>query len=145
MFAKLELKPEELTRVQKTRPAKTIILKDDPAKGQTRWRLCLIPGALLACVVAALLLMLFFGLPGVMATVPVAAILWIPCTKLIFNRVRPFVTVSDLLTGRTIHCKSLDELYDKEQELSENVKQHMGYLEGMDSLGATRKINLNSE
>jgi hypothetical protein len=115
------------------------------AKAQTRWRLCLIPGGLLACFVAALLLRLFFGLAYVPFFLPVAAILWIPVTKVIFNQVRNFVTLADLITGRTIHCKSLDELYAKEQELSENVKQHMNYLEGMSSLGSTRKINLNPE
>jgi len=145
LFAKLELTPEELAHVRKTKPEKTIILKDDPRKGQTSWRLCMIPGAILAMVVAAVLLVLFFGLPYVMATVPVAAILWLPCTKLIYNQFRQFVTVGDLITGRTIHCKSLDELYAKEQELSENVKQHMNYLAEMSSLGNTQRIKLNPE
>ena len=144
LCAKLELKPEELAHVRKTNPSKTIILKDDPAKGQTSWRWCLIPGAIMASIIA-----LFFGYitsPYILILwLPIAAILWVPCTKVIYNQFRKFVTVGDLLTGRTIHCKSLDELYAKEQELSENVKQHMNYLEGMSSFGTTRKINLNQE
>jgi hypothetical protein len=32
LFAKLELKPEELAHVRKTKPDKVLILKDDPGK-----------------------------------------------------------------------------------------------------------------
>ena len=144
LFAKLELKPEELAHVRKTKPEKVLILKDDPAKAQTRWRLCLIPGAIAASIIA--LVFGYITTPWIMVFwLPIAAIIWIPVTKVIFNQVRNFVTLGDLITGRTIHCKSLDELYAKEQELSENVKQHMNYLEGMSSLGSTQRINLNPE
>ena len=142
LFAKLELKPEELSHIRKTRPEKVIIMKDDPAKGHSRWRWCMIPGAITALIVT-LLLGLIFGPTFQIFTLPVAAILWLPCTKLIFNQVRPFVTVADLITGRTIRCKSLDDLYEKEAEIEQNIRKHCNDLEGMRRLGEQRQIKLN--
>jgi|RhiMetStandDraft_4_1073278.scaffolds.fasta_scaffold111117_2 hypothetical protein len=145
LFAKLELQPEEMTLLRKASPQKVIVLEDDPAKAQTRWRLCLIPGALLACIVAAVLLSVLFGLPYVMATAPVAAILWIPCTKLIFNQFRPYVSVADLITGRTIHCKSLDELLVKEEDIREKSRRYVSNLSAYHSLGDVQQIKFNPE
>jgi hypothetical protein len=141
LFAKLELQPEEEARLRKASPEKVIIMKDDPAKGNSRWRWCLIPGAI-AALIFTLLLGLLFGPTFQIFTIPLAAILWLPATKIIFNQVRPFVTVADLLTGRTIHCKNLDELYEKEHEIGENTRKYTQGLEAMHSLGNERRINL---
>jgi hypothetical protein len=144
LFAKLDLKAQELSHIRKTRPEKIVIMDDDPAKARSRWRWCLIPGAIAAIIVTAILgllfskYILFFWLP-------ISAILWMPCTKLIFNQVRPFVTVADLITGRTIRCKSLDDLYAKEGEIRQKVQQHMNALADMDSLGSVQRIPLKPE
>ena len=53
LFAKLDLKPEELSHIRKTRPEKVVIMEEDPAKVRSRWRWCLIPGAISAISVGA--------------------------------------------------------------------------------------------
>ena len=74
---------------------------------------------------------------------PVMIIALFAFRRLLFNQVSGDVTVAHLLTGRTIHCKSLDELYAKENEITQKIKDHCEYLEGMDSLGrACRRILL---
>src|SRR4030095_10305555 len=140
LFAKLDLKQEELSHIRKTRPEKVVIMDDDPAKARSRWRWCLIPGAISA-IIAAFLLGSIFGAYVLILWLPIAAILWFPFTKLIFNQVRPFVTVADLITGRTIRCKSLDDLYAKEGEIRQKVQQHMNVLQDMDSLGSVQRIH----
>jgi hypothetical protein len=144
LFAKLELKQEELSHIRKTKPEKVIIMEDEPGKARSRWRLCLIPGAI-AAIIVTVLLGLLFGTYVLFFWLPISAILWFPCTKLIFNQVRPFVTVADLITGRTIRCKSLNDLYEKEGEISEKIRRHCGGLEQMRGLGSEQRINLNPE
>ncbi len=46
----------------------------------------------------------------------VALFSWLPFRRLLFTQVSGNVTVGDIITGRTIHCKSLDELLVKEDE-----------------------------
>jgi hypothetical protein len=145
LFAKLELEPQELAHVKKTRPERVVIMEDESRKSQFRWRLCLIPGAILSVIVSALLLLIVFGLAAVPFSIVLGAVLWFPCTKLIFNQVRPFVTVADLITGRTVHCKSLDDLYAKENEIRDKIQKHMGALKDMDSLGSVQRIPLKPE
>jgi hypothetical protein len=53
------------------------------------------------------------------------------------------VTVADILTGRTIHCKSLDELYVKENEIKDKISKYCNYIEGMASLGNEQRIDLS--
>jgi hypothetical protein len=74
---------------------------------------------------------------------PVLIIALFAFRKLLFNQVTGNVTVAHLLTGRTIHCKSLADLYAKENEIKEKIKQHCEYLEGMESLGNEQRINLS--
>jgi hypothetical protein len=74
---------------------------------------------------------------------PVAVVGWFVMTKLFFNQVRPFVTVADIITGRTIRCKSTDELYVKENEIKEKIQNYCNYLEGMHSLGNEQRIDLS--
>ena len=73
---------------------------------------------------------------------PVLIIALFAFRRLLFNQVSGDVTVAHLLTGRTIHCKSLDELYSKENEITQKIKDHCEYLEGMDSLGNEQRIDL---
>jgi hypothetical protein len=139
LFAKLELTPEELSRIRKANPEKTLIVEDDPRKAQLRWRLCLIPGGIAAFILGVIA---FYAIHPLMF-LPVAVIGWFAMTKLFFNQVRPFITVSDIITGRTIHCKSTDELYVKENEIKEKIQNYCNYLEGMHSLGNEQRIDLS--
>jgi len=50
LFAKLELDPQEFAHVRKTRPERVVIMEDDPQKNKSRWRWCLIPGAIAAII-----------------------------------------------------------------------------------------------
>jgi hypothetical protein len=141
LFAKLELTPDELARMRKAQPDKYILWKDDGRQSQMRWRLCLIPGvigAIILGMIAGAMISMFIGLP-------VMLIAWFPLTKLFFNRVRPFVTVADLITGRTIPSKTLDEMYMKEHDISEKVKSYCNNLEGMHALGNEQRISLKPE
>ena len=97
LFAKLELKPEELARVRKAQPEKTLLWQDEGSKSQSRWRLCLIPGGIAALLFHPIL------------ALPVMVIAWFPLTKLFFNQVRPAITVADIITGRTIHCNRMSK------------------------------------
>ena len=141
LFMKLDLQPEELALVRKAQPEKNLLWKDDGRQSQSRWRLCLIPGAIasiaLGCFAFAFISP-FLGLP-------LMVIAWIPLTKLFFNQVRPAVTVADLITGRTIHCKTLDEMYMKEHEIKEKIGNYCSNLETMHALGNEQRINLNPE
>jgi hypothetical protein len=144
LFAKLELDSQELTHVKKTRPERVWVMEDDPDKVKSRWRLCLIPGAIAASIIS--LLIGYITSPYILVLwLPIAAILWFPVTKIIYNQVRPYVTLADLITGRTLHCKSLDDLYLKENHIKDNVQKHMGSLKDMDSLGNVQRIPLNPE
>lgn len=143
LFAKLELNPEEEAHIRKAQPEKTFVCEGDERTSKTRWRLCLIPGAILALIVTFLLPFIhpLFSIFGII----VGAILWIPFTKLIFNQVRPGVTVADLITGRTIRCKTIDELYMKEHEINKKTKEYCTGLEYMRGLGNEQSIKLSPE
>jgi len=143
LFAKLELEPDEEARIRRAQPGKAFVWEGEHGKAKFRWRLCLIPGGILALIFAGLI-----GLLGTVLsvlTLPIAAIIWIPITKLLYNLVRPEITIEDLMAGRTIHCKSLDELYIKEHTIEEKAKDFCKGIEHMHSLGEQRKINLNPE
>jgi hypothetical protein len=141
LFAKLELEPDELSRIRKAQPDKYLLWKDDGRQSQMRWRLCLIPGfigaIILGCIAAATI--------GMAIGLPVMLIAWFPLTKFFFNKVRPAVTIADLITGRTIHSKTLDEMYTKEHDITEKVKIYCNNLEGMHALGNEQRISLKPE
>jgi hypothetical protein len=48
-------------------------------------------------------------------------ITWFALRRFLFNQVSGNVTVGDIITGRTIHCKSLDELLVKEEDIREKI------------------------
>lgn len=137
LFAKLDLKPEEAALIRKATPEKAFLWQPDPVSVQQQWRRCLIPGGVLAFIaglIAAIIHPILFVL--------VAGIAWIPLTKLIFNQRREGITVSDLMTGRTIHCKSLDELLVKENDIREKAKNYCQNIIGAYSLGNEQRIDL---
>jgi hypothetical protein len=117
LFAKLELTQEELSRIRKAKPEKTQIIEDEYGRNNLRWRLMLIPAGIAALIAAAIAATVIHPILGL----PVALFTWLPFRKLFFNQVTGNVTVADILTGRTIHCKSLDELYVKENEIKEKI------------------------
>jgi hypothetical protein len=141
LFAKLELKPEEAAVIRKATPEKTFLWQPDRASGQRQWRRCLIPGGFLAFIAGILAAVIFHPI----LFFPVAAIAWIPLTKLVFNQRREGITVSDLLTGRTIHCKSLDELLVKENDIREKAKKYCQNIVGAYSLGNEQHIDLGRD
>ena len=139
LFAKLELNPEELALIRKATPNKTYIVEDEYGKNNFRWMLMLIPSgiaALIAGFIAAYFISLFLGLPVVIIT-------WIAVRRFLFNQVSGNVTVGDIITGRTIHCNSLDELLVKERDIREKVIRYCKNLEAMNSLGEVQRIDLN--
>ena len=66
---------------------------------------------------------------------PVMIIALFGLRKMFFNQVTGNVTVANILTGRTIHCKSLDELYVKENEIKEKIANFCNYIPTTLTLG----------
>jgi hypothetical protein len=139
LFAKLEAKPEEIARIRKAKPDKTIIVEDEFGRNNFKWRLMLIPAGILALIAAAICAVVIHPILGL----PVALFTWLPFRKLLFNQSTGNVTVADILTGRTIHCKSIDELYAKENDIKEKISKYCQYMAGMSSLGAEQRIDLS--
>lgn len=147
LFAKLELNQEELARFRKAKPDKTKIIEDEYGRNSFRWILMLIPAgiaaALVGCIVSFVVFQIVGSTAAVLAGVLVAAFTWLPFRRLLFTQVSGNVTVGDIITGRTIHCKSLDELLIKEEEIREKIKRYCNNLEALHSLGNEQRINLN--
>lgn len=123
LFAKLELDPEEQTLIKRTQPGKTYLWVPDARSAQSEWRISLIPGAFLAIIVGFVIGAFFVGIKDAQyLAVPIGFLVWIPCTKLVFNQRRQGITVSDLITGRTIHSKSFEEMLRKEEAIRESLR-----------------------
>jgi hypothetical protein len=118
---------------------KTIIVEDEFGRNNFKWHLMLIPAGFLALIAGALC----WALIHPILFLPVALFTWLPFRKLLFNQTTGNVTVENLLTGRTIHCKSLDELYAKENDIKEKIGNYCNYIEGMASLGNEQRIDLS--
>lgn len=139
LFAKLELNPDELALIRKATPNKTYIVEDDYGKNNFRWRLMLIPAAIVGLIIGICTMMfinVFLGLP-------VAIITCIALQRFFFNQVSGNVTVGDLITGRTIHCKSYDELLVKEENIREKITRYCKNLEALHSFGNEQRIKLD--
>ena len=138
LFAKLELNPEELARIRKTRPGKAVLFEDEHKKNSFKWKLMLLPAGfaalILACIVAYVIHPILF--------IPVGLFSWLPLRKLLFNQTTGNVTIADIVTGRTIHCKSLDELLVKERDIREKTTRYCQNLEALHSYGNEQRIDL---
>jgi hypothetical protein len=139
LFAKLELKPEELNHISKTKPDKAVIVEDEHGRNSAKWRLMLIPAGIGALIIGALASFVIHPI----VFLPVAIIALFVLRKMFFNQLTGNVTVANIITGRTIHCKNLDELYLKENEIKEKISQYCQYMEGMSSLGNEQRIDLS--
>ena len=91
---------------------------------------------LIAGLIAAYFISLFLGLPVIIIT-------WFALRRFLFKQVSGNVTVGDIITGRTIHCKSLDELLVKEEDIRKKIIRYCKNLEAMQSLGDVQRIDLN--
>jgi hypothetical protein len=120
LFAKLELTAEEEVIIQKTDPANTLIMEGDTANAGQLWFWSVIMGAFLALILA--IIGVAAVAPGIVV-VPIAILAWFPLSKVVYNQFRKDVYVQDLLTGRTIRCKNLQELAENEHKLTENAKK----------------------
>jgi hypothetical protein len=142
LFAKLELTPEEEARLRKADTKNTYVWEPDFISGMKEGRGSRLKGAglaiLLGFVVSIVTLNLFLFWP-------VALISWLPLSKLVFNQSRKGISVADLITGRTIRCKSLDELYVKEQAIRDNTQKYCNALEEMHALGNVQRIQFKTE
>ena len=139
LFAKLEAKPEEIARIGKAKPDKTIIVEDEFGRNNFKWKLMLIPAGIGGIILGMITFFLIHPALGA----PVMIITPFILRKMLFNQTTGNVTVADILTGRTIHCKSLDELYVKENEIKDKISKYCNYIEGMASLGNEQRIDLS--
>jgi hypothetical protein len=138
LFAKLELNDEELTRFRKAQPDKTLVIEDDLQKNSSRWILMLVPAGFAAIIVGLLIAIVnpFLGFL-------VAVFSWLPLRRLLFNQSNGNVSVGDIITGRTIHCKSLDELLVKEDDIRKKIINYCKNFEALHDLGNEQRINLD--
>src|SRR5262245_32677564 len=83
LFAKLELKPEELARIRKTKQEKTVIVEDAYKSNSFKWKLMLIPAGVLAIILA---LFTFHTIHPALG-LPVLIIALFAFRKLFFNQV----------------------------------------------------------
>ncbi len=139
LFAKLELKPDEQKLMWKAKPELITIVEDEYGRNNTRWRLMLIPAGMAAFVLAVIVSLLTDPL----LFVPVALISWLPLRKLLFKHVTGNVTAADIISGRTVHCKSLDELLVKEQQIKEKMTNYCSNMETWHAQGSTQRIDLS--
>jgi hypothetical protein len=141
LFAKLELTPEEAARLRKAETSKVYVWQPDLVSGMKEGRGSRLKGAglafILGIIAAVTIHHLMFWL--------VALISWYPLSKLVFTQSRKGITVADLITGRTIRCSSLDELYVKENAIKENTQNYCNAIENMHSLGDIQRIQLRPE
>ena len=68
-----------------------------------------------------MLLILINPMTGLLLFWPLALIAFFPLRKWLANQSREGITIADLLTGRTIRCKSMDELYVKEDAIRDHT------------------------
>ena len=141
LFAKLELKPEEHSRIRKAKPDKTYVWIPDGQAQFKEGRSSRIKGLLLAILAGGLAMIVTGGNP--LWFWIVALVSYFPLSKLVFNSSRQGITVADVITGRTIQCKSIDELYEKEQAIKDKIQNYCRYMEGMSSLGSEQRIDLS--
>jgi hypothetical protein len=141
LFAKLELKPEEEARLRKADTKNTYVWQPDVISGMKEGRGSRLKGAGLAILLGLIAAVIIHGL----LFLPVAFISWFPLSKLVFNQTREGITVADLMTGRTIRCKSLDELYVKEIAITDNTQKYWNALEQMHALDNERRITFKPE
>jgi hypothetical protein len=145
LFAKLELKPEELERIRKAKPDKTYVWVPDEKALLREGLKSRIQGAIAAIFAGAVAVFVglnFWGSTGFWLWL-ITPLLFFPFSKLLYNSLRQGITVGDIITGRTIRCKSIDELYEKEQSIKEKIQNYCQYLEEMSSLGSEQRIDLS--
>jgi hypothetical protein len=138
LFAKLELKPEEKALMRKAKPDKVVIWEDDYAVNNFRWRLMLLPAG-----IGAIILGFLSSLIHPLLVLPVIVIAWFTLRKILFNQRTGNITVADVVTGRTIHSKSLDELLVKENQIGEKITNYCRNLDTWHSMGDVQRIDLN--
>jgi hypothetical protein len=141
LFAKLELSPEEAARLRKAETSKVYVWQPDLMSGMKEGRGSRLKGAGLAILLGLVAAVIFHPLLFWL----VALISWLPLSKLVFTQSRKGITVADLITGRTIRCKSLDELYVKENAIKENTQKYCNAIEEMHALGDVQRIQLRPE
>ena len=141
LFAKLELSPEEAARLRKAETSKVYVWQPDLVSGMKEGRGSRLKGAGLAILLGLVAAVIFHPLLFWL----VALISWYPLSKLVFTQSRKGITVADLITGRTIRCKSLDELYVKENAIKENTQKYCNAIEEMHALGDVQRIQLRPE
>jgi hypothetical protein len=142
LFAKLELTPEEAARLRKAETNKVYVWQPDLVSGMKEGRGSRLRGAGLAILLG---IVVFIVTLNILLFWAVAFISWFPLSKLVFTQTRKGITVADLITGRTIRCKSLDELYVKENAIKENTQKYCAAHEQMHALGNEQRITLKPE
>ena len=139
LFAKLEVSPEEEARIRKAAPNKTYVWQPDTASGFKEGRSASLK-AIGLIFLGGMLLMLINPMTGLLLFWPLAIIAFFPLRKWLANQNREGITIADLLTGRTIRCKSMDELYVKEDAIREHTKNYCNNIERRMQWAASKEL-----
>lgn len=130
LFAQLELTPEEQERVQKADTKNMYLWEPDEGDAMKEGKRSRILGLVLAFVV----FIFFSAVANPFIGLFLGVISWFPLSKLVFNQTRKGISVADIITGRTIQCKSMEELYVKETGIREKLKNFNNFIAGMPKL-----------
>jgi hypothetical protein len=148
LWAKFELTDEEATLIEKYRPNSALLSEDEPTMRTRKWRRALIFGGIIAGLIGMVMWLYMRGnvhLPIqhiVFGPYLSALIAWPIATHLIFSKIREDVIVADVLTGRRFQCKSIDKLFQKENDIRQMAYKFRDFLEGMKDWGGTETVRI---
>jgi hypothetical protein len=137
LWAKFELKDEELALLDKYKMNKAIITEGNTRRDVIK---SAIYGAILAMVAYLLIsifadnasgLILVFGIPIL--------------TYLIYNRIRERIKVNDIINGRSFSCHSISTLMEKEQAITKTAVMFREFLEAMKTWGGKEVIEIEPD
>jgi hypothetical protein len=134
LWAKFELKEEELALLNKYKMHKAIITEGNTRRDVIK---STIYGTLLAMVVY-LFISFFANNVSVLLLVLGIPIL----TYLIYNRIRERIKINDIINGRSFSCHSISTLMEKEQAILNTAVMFREFLEAMKTWGGKGIIEI---
>jgi hypothetical protein len=139
LWTKFELTKEEEDLIDKYKPNAAVLSEDDPVNRTRKWRISLAVAGFLALLIAAGVSAYwknpFFGVLAL-------AVAWPVVTYLIFSQLREDVMVYDVITGRSFRCKSVDNLFQKENDIRQMAFKFREFLEAMKDWGGTETVRI---
>jgi hypothetical protein len=143
LYAKLvELTPEEEELLRKTDTTKAYLWEPEKEELYRLGKNYRLGGIAIAILLGLLVSVAAQNMFLFWLIAPLGAIV-IP--KILAGQYRPAISVSDLLQGRTIRCKNMDEMVVKEAAIVNKLPEYRDYLNRLRTPPEGRKIHIESE